>query len=167
MAGVVVRVMETTMDLGPTHIDGAPIYSNEDSAAAEDALARRCERAWTCELVRFGRLAPVDFYAMKSGRIAGLVEMKIRKHAITDYPSVFLSLRKWLALSLAEFSLDVPALFVVQFRDGARWVNVRNAHGPLYRTRSRGREWRSDSEPVILVPISAMRPLAEDGNGNR
>jgi hypothetical protein len=128
---------------------------------AEDATAIELEAAWRCELHRFGLLAPVDFYAERDGRMTGAVEIKCRTNSAGAYPTVFLSVRKWVALTLVGLGLGVPALFVVRFTDGIRWIPVSRVDttGPRIAGRPPRPGARHDREPVIDVPVAALQPL--------
>lgn len=140
------------------HTDGSPIYSNAADAAHEREVAALCERAWDCELRHFGKLAAVDWYALRHGRVIGVAELKARTHEIGRHPSVWLNVRKWLALQLTAIGLGVPALFVVRFTDGVQWIDVRqiNTAGRLAMRGTRGTD---DAEPVIEVGVEDMIPL--------
>lgn len=142
------------------HTDGTPIFLTDEDEAAERAVAEQLEGKWRCELRRWGKLAPLDWYAVRDERLIGVVELKARSHARERFPTVFLNVRKWLALLLAQQGLGVHATFVVAFADGVWWVPVRLAMGDHEivdaRKRSHG---KNDSEPVIAVPVSALQPL--------
>ncbi len=150
------------------HVDGSPVFSTDADRAGETDVAAMLERAWHCTIAPFGPLAPIDFYATRDGRLVGVLELKTRSQASDRFPTVFLSVRKWLALTLAETGLGCPAIFVVRFADAIRWVSVRTVDASavelggcaLPRNRRRGAiTGASDREPVILVPIATMRPL--------
>src|SRR6188472_4237947 len=101
-----------------THIDGSPIFATQQDKSAEDAVAAIAEGVWGCQIRRFGALSPVDWFATRDGRVVGVLEVKSRSHAAAKYETVFLNVRKWLALTLASVGMGVPALYLVQFTDG-------------------------------------------------
>jgi hypothetical protein len=147
-----------------THLDGSPIFKTADDERNERDVAAVVEAVWRCELHSFGRLSPVDWYATRAGRLVGVLELKSRTHPHDRYGTVFLNVRKWLALVLAATGLGCPAVFAVKFTDHTRWIDVadvdiRNARIGGCRTVVKA---RSDVEPVIEVPVSAMRPLTAD-----
>lgn len=141
--------------------DGTPLFATRNDAAAEDETARLVEQTWGAELHRFGPLAPIDYYAIRHGRLVGLLELKTRSHASTKFPTVFLNVRKWLALRMASMGMGVPAVFVARFEDGARWIDVEDVDASTARMGGclRVVKAASDVEPVIEVPVAEMRPI--------
>lgn len=145
-----------------THVDGTQIFQTAEDQEAENATAAMLEKRFDCQLRRFGMLAPVDWYATRHGRLIGVLEFKTRSHSSGAYSTVFLNVRKWLALSLASVGLNVPAVFVVRFTDGIRWIRLdlvdatkNRIAGTVHLVKS-----RNDQEPIIDVPIAAMRVIA-------
>ena len=155
--------MKYASRVGQVHVDGTPIFQNRDDQGAEEAVARVLERAWGCEVRSFGMLSPVDFYAVRDGRIVGVIEVKHRATGVGEYPTVFLNVRKWLALHLAAVGLGTCAVFVVQWTDGIRWITLDGLPHPLEVKVNGGCREEvksiSDVEPVFLVPVAAMREL--------
>jgi hypothetical protein len=146
---------------GTVHVDGSPLFKTADDEAAEHSVAARLESAWSCEVRSFGRLAPLDWYAVRDGRLVGVLELKTRSHEATKYATVFLNVRKYLALMLGAVGLGVPAIFVAHFVDDLRWVNVATIDGTAHRIGGCVRlvKSRSDVEPVIEVPVASMFSL--------
>lgn len=144
-----------------THIDGTSVFANETDRANEQRVADVIASAWSCDVRPFGALSPVDWYASRAGRLSGLLELKCRTHAVEKYPTVFLNVRKWLALTLGSVGMGVPAVFVVRFTDGLRWVPVAeiNASNQVVGGCARRVKSDNDIEPVIEVPVSILRPL--------
>ena len=141
-----------------THVDGSPMFASKQDQATEHEVASMLEHAWHCEMRAFGPLSPIDYYALRDGRLVAVVEIKTRSHDAERYPTVFLNVRKWLALSLGQLGLGVPALYVVRFTDGIRWIRVDKIDAKMTNIggcRSIVKA-ASDIEPVIHVPVDAM-----------
>lgn len=154
--------MSTYYDRRSTrNTDGTPLFQTTTDRENEAMVAAVLSSAWDCEIRSFGRLAPLDWYAVKDGRMSGVLELKSRSHASTDHPTVFLNVRKWLALALAEVGMGVPAIFVVRFTDGIRWVALSGVDATDHKIAGTVKRVKSDSdiEPVIDVPVSVMTPL--------
>ena len=145
------------------HLDGTNVFQTGEDRDNERAVADIIEKAWSCELRPFGALSPIDWFAVRYGRLVGLVELKSRPHEANRYPTVFLNVRKWLALQLAEAGLGVPSLFVVKFTDATMWIPLRDIDASQLTIGGCARKVKSNSdvEPVIEVPISRMRPFAQ------
>jgi hypothetical protein len=145
-----------------THLDGSRIFQNAGDRAAEEAVAAQLASAWGCEIHRFAGLSVLDWFATRQGRMVGVLELKARSHPIAQYPTVFLSVRKWLALQFGALGLGVPGIFVVRFADALKWIPVADVDASAVRLtggirRNRG---ASDIEPLIDVPIAALRALS-------
>lgn len=141
-----------------THLDGSPIFKTAADEAHEGEVAKLIEVAWRCHLSSFGRLAPIDWWAERDGRIVGVLELKSREHPAGQYPTVFLNLRKWLALRLAAMGFGVPAVFVVRFSD--RVMYTTELAGELRIGGTNGIvKSRNDVEPVVEIPIASMHDL--------
>lgn len=143
--------------------DGSPLFANDYDQASEGVIRDRLAAIWRCSVHPFGRLCPVDFYAIRDGRLVGVLELKTRTHDAGRYPTVFLNVRKWLALTMAANGLGCPAVFVVRFTDSLRHIPVAEVDAGQVRIGGTNRIVKShtDIEPVIEVPIEAM--LLTDG----
>lgn len=123
----------------------------------EREVAATLQAAWGCVLHSFGGFSAVDWYAVKDGRLVGVLELKCRTHASTAYPTVYLSLRKWLSLTLAAVATGTPAYFVARFTDGIYWVRVSEVDARRVRITGHAHpRARMDVEPLIDVPVRAM-----------
>ncbi len=147
--------------------DGTPTYASATDRTAEREVAARLEEAWGCELRPFGHLSALDWFAVRDGRISGVLELKSRSHARGQFPTVFLNLRKWLALHLSAAGLGVPALFVVRWTDDLGWLPVGEIEGAALRVAGCSRRVKavSDIEPVLEVPVAGFRLLKESRPG--
>ena len=144
------------------HLDGSPIFKTEQDEGNEREVAAIVESVWSCQLGSFGRLAVIDWYASRNERLVSLLELKTRTHDSLRYETVFLNVRKWLALTLGSIGLGVPALFVVKFTDGVRWINISEVDPSDSRIGGCARivKSRNDREPVIEIPVAQMKVLA-------
>jgi hypothetical protein len=146
---------------GAVHLDGTPIFATEEDRRHEAEVAALIASHWACSIRLFGALSAVDWYAERHGRLIGVLELKSRSHALDRYPTVFLNVRKWLALTLARVGLGVPALFVVRFTDQLRWVPLSAIDPNQVRIAGCNRlvKSHSDIEPVIEVPVADLRSI--------
>lgn len=144
-----------------TFVDGTAIFKSAEDEAHELAVAKVIEGAWRCEVHSFGKLAIVDWFFVRDGRMVGLGELKTRFHASTQFETVFLNFRKWVALTMASNGTGVPAVFVVQFSDGVRWIDTAKVDASRIRIGGCTHvvKSRNDVEPVIEVPVSQMKTL--------
>jgi hypothetical protein len=150
-------------DRTPTlHLDGTHVFQTEEDRRNEEEVAAACAAVWHCRIGRFGALSPVDWYGERDGRLVGVLELKARGHALDHYPTVFLNVRKWLALTLAAVGLGCPAIFVVKFTDGVYWAPLSKIDATQHRIAGCAHIVKNgnDIEPVIEVPVSTLSPLS-------
>jgi hypothetical protein len=127
----------------------------------ERDVARHVAQYCGFQLRSFGaQFSPIDYYAVRDGRVAAVLEIKVRTHAADTYPTVWLSARKWLVLTLAAAGFCCAALFVVRFADGDRFVNLDDVdprwHELTGWTMPRA---ANDIEPLIHVPVATMERI--------
>lgn len=142
-----------------THLDGTRIFQSPEDRRNEDAVARVLEAHWRCKLHHFGALSPIDWYATRDDRIVGVAELKSPDRVAGRF--AWLSVRKWLALNLAQAGLGVPARFVVKFTDATFWIALNKIDASQVVIAGRTDRKQSDStiEPIIKVSVALMRRL--------
>jgi hypothetical protein len=143
-------------------LDGTRIFQTRADQDNEQEVADLVANAWKCRVGRFGMLSAVDWYAERHGRLVGVLELKSRTHDAGKFKTVFLNVRKWLALNLASTGLGCPALFVVRFTDGVRWIQLTEVDATNHRIAGCSRlvKSKSDVEPVIEVDIAKMKSIS-------
>jgi hypothetical protein len=142
------------------HVDGTPIFSTPEDDRNQEKVARFLEKAWGCEVKNFGKLAPVDWWFQRDGRLVGVGELKCC--TVKNPDNHFLNLRKWLALNMAANGVGVPAVFVVMLMDERVFsikVNKIDASRIIIGGCSKIVKSRNDVEPVILVPALSMKEV--------
>ena len=146
-----------------TDSSGLRVFTTPEDHAAEDRAARVIESAWNCKLNRFPHYNGVDWYAERGGQMVAVLELKTRTHASTKHDTVWLNIRKWVALGMARIGLGVPALFVVQFTDELRYIDLGKIDGHRHRMAGCRQVVKSytDIEPVIEVEVSGMKLLTK------
>lgn len=134
-------------------------YITQEDLLNEGTVAEQVERRWGGKVHRFPKFTPIDFWIEKGERVVAVAELKTRKVTTTAYDTIWLSVAKWLALSLTTTALQVKGLFVVKFVDDTRYIPIEE----IDTTRvgiGRNKERDKDTEePVILVPVKSMRGL--------
>lgn len=125
--------------------------------ANERAVADVLERVWQCSMHRYGFMDSLDWWIERRGKTVGYAELKARDVELAYYPTVYLALRKWLALQLAALT-GPSGLFVVRFTDAMCFANVHDidARRITVAGRSDRPDMPNDREPIIEVPIATM-----------
>lgn len=140
-------------------------FASQSDREAEDHAAAILERAWGLKLHRYEPFDEIDWYAARNGMTVAFIELKTRSHPSTQFPTVFLNYRKYLALFTSWQATGKKCIFVVQFSDGIRAVNVLDINATSLPIRGCRRIVKSplDIEPVIEVPVCSMVPISEGG----
>lgn len=143
-------------------IDGSAIFQTYEDRKSETEVAQLLAEAWACNVRSFGALAVVDWYAERHGRLIGILELKTRSHPHAKYPTVFLNVRKWFALTMGSMGMRVPAIYVVRFDDGVRWVPLTGIDPSRHRMAGCAHIVKNDNdiEPVIDIPIEKFALVA-------
>lgn len=144
-------------------MSGGGLFISPEDRNGQIEIARKIEKAWGVRVVLFGDATAVDGVVIgRRGEMVAAVEMKRRTHATTDYPTVFLSFRKWCMLTMAAVAFGVRPLYVVQFTDKLMAVNAAKVSGlPLNMAGRQDRGVQNDMEPIVEVPLSMMVEVRE------
>jgi len=125
---------------------------------ANQAQARPfIEKHLNCSLHDWGDQFHIDWWGASAGFPCCCCEFKQRTHASTDFETVFLSWRRWLALSMVQNGLDVPAFYAVRWTDKMGIIGVSDV--PTTVSRIGGNKYptsATDIEPLVDVPVSAF-----------
>ena len=142
--------------------DGTLLFVADLDRENEDEAAAALGSAWKCELRKWPKLFPIDFYAVRDGRMVANVELKSRTFDSTKHADVFMAYRKWDVLMRSVTLAGCPGYFVVKFTDCMKYVNV--AHVDPRKMTLGGRaqpRCATDIEPMILVPVADMVTVRE------
>ena len=149
--------------VGKYGADGGLEFQTADDRASEEEVAAILSQRWNCEFGRFGHLSALDWFVTRHGRMIGVAELKTRSHPSTQFPTVWLNVRKWLALQLMVVAAGVQATFVVRFTDGIFYCRLADIDAQQMRVAGCKRvvKARSDIEPVIDIPVSTLTRVME------
>jgi hypothetical protein len=146
---------------------GRPTYQTIADIAAQENALDQVAKAWRCEWVSLPEFYQCDAALMRGRVILGMAEVKCRNVRRAEYPTLILSVHKWMYLISLHERLGVRGLLVVKYVDGVYWIDVGETP-----TRPAivlgGRADRSDSqdiEPCVDIPIDWLHPLMRKGDG--
>lgn len=123
------------------------LYSDEH-LRSEQVIEGVIEMVWSCRLVRFPQFHPIDWYAERGGRMIAAVELKTRHEAFDPFGVGYIDHGKW--IWMLQAALATPAVYVVQFDDGIRAVDVRQLGSVSVRVAGRKDRGRAaDIKPVV------------------
>lgn len=152
-------------DRKSTDFNGRLIFKSDDDEKNESEVARAIEDRWNVAVHSFGRIAPLDFWIARDGAPVAFAEVKARSHSHDRHTTVFLNVRKWLAMQMAAVGCDVAVLFFVRFTDRILYIKVDDIDASQMKVGGCSRIVKScnDIEPVIEIPIANMAFLAATG----
>lgn len=141
------------------------MYEDDGDRRNELSAKDRLEVAWKVTLRKLPKTHPIDFIAIRDGRIVAWVEYKKRSFAWGDYPTVIISVRK--VSSLRKFSeVAGHPYFVVEDKHGEmrvarltmleRFDRHTQLGGQTVTTRD-----PTDIEPVVMLPIARFKKVDE------
>ena len=100
------------------------IYESAEDRAAEAEIADALGNRWGCSMVKLPPRYPVDFAAVKDGRIRGWIEIKKRNISMGQYTSIILSLKKLIEAQGLAHCTRIPAIFCVGTDDGIFYAEI-------------------------------------------
>lgn len=134
------------------------IYESSIDMANEDAVADAFARAWKCEVARNKPLYEIDRTLLRDGLVVAWMEIKCRAK---KYPSVFLSLNKWLKGRQMVRETGKPFVAAYGLPDGIYYY-ITKGEDVKFDIKVTGRTDRSDPldiQPAIEIPLSEMKKL--------
>lgn len=135
-------------------------YETEENLVKEREIADFIQSVWHMSLIKNPKSYRIDFGVMKGGRIRGWVEVKERKINLFTYPTVILSLAKWMQGRRLALETGTRFFFVIQVIDGS--ILCSEETSATRKVNYGGRRDRNDSEdiePVVHIPIADFRVL--------
>ena len=144
--------------------DGNKVFITEEDKANQEGVAEFLGRVWKCKFHSYGSLCAIDYWVERNGLIVAHAEVKARSHTHDQYSTVFLNMRKWLALTLAEVSSGIPSLYIVKFTDAIKHIRVSEVSvkdAIKVGGTKRIVKAKTDIEPVICIPVSQMTSVIE------
>ena len=139
-----------------------PIYETNSDLAHEAEIGEALSKAWKVSLNKMPRAYNIDWMLTNSeGKAKAFVELKSRSNPSTQYPTLLLSLHKWMHGKAMAKEIDGPFLVVVKWTDGLyyhRQGDCAVTYGVGGRT-DRGDV--QDIEPVVHIPVASFKQIKQ------
>jgi len=135
-----------------------PLYESQADLQNETQVAEHLNKAWSCKFHKLPMSYNVDWMIMRDKPVA-FAELKCRKNDSTRYPTLMLSLNKWVKGSQFANELDVPFFIICRWTDGLFFHEVGSTpvtYGIGGRT-DRGDS--QDTEPVVYIPVESFKRI--------
>jgi hypothetical protein len=139
-----------------------PIYETDGDLEKEREIGRTLSRAWKATLHKLPRAYNVDWMLVNAqGQAKAFVELKSRSNPSTQYPTLMLSLHKWMHGKAMAKEIGGVFLVVVRWTDGLyyhRQGDCEVTYGIGGRT-DRGDD--QDVEPVVHIPTKEFKRIKD------
>ena len=135
-----------------------PLYESQADLQNELQVAEHLNKVWHCKFHKLPMSYNVDWMIMRDIPVA-FAELKCRKNDSTRYPTLMLSLNKWVKGSQFANELDVPFFIICRWTDGLFFHEVGSnpvTYGIGGRT-DRGDS--QDTEPVVYIPVESFKRI--------
>jgi hypothetical protein len=135
-----------------------PMYENAQSLGVEEATMAAACMAWGAGKRKLPIAYRVDWAVTMNNAIVAWAECKRRYNPSTRYPTLILSLAKYMhGVELSERT-GLPFMVVVEFDDGI-WYYEHETMPPLVWGGRRDRNDSQDQEPLVDIPIAKFSRL--------
>ena len=143
-----------------------PLHQTEqDGVVQREVLERLRAAAGFLRIEEMPQTCAFDGKCYRDTGLSGLVEVKGRRIGPRQFKTIFCDEAKWNAIREACAEYGVPAILLVQFRDGSlRWAEI-TGEPPDVRVRSVQQERHDpyDTGRVAHVPVDWFRAVKEKG----
>jgi hypothetical protein len=142
-------------------------YATEETRNNERMVSAFLEKAWNVEILDRGHYDPIDWDIIEDGEQIGVIELKSYNRYASKDPVTICNVRKYIALRDWNLETDMPAIYMVNFLDEIRYIDVRNIN-PSHPVMGgqKGGPRSTDWEPVYQILVSSMKLLAKKGKQN-
>lgn len=140
-------------------------WATAETLENEHRVKAFLEDLWNVDLCERDTYDPIDWDIVQDGQQMGVIELKSYNRKTFDSPTVFLNIRKFIALRDWHRRNDKPAFYMVNFLDQIRYINVMHVSTaePIMGGQKDGPR-KTDWEPMYLVPVADMKLIATKGN---
>lgn len=134
------------------------IRYNEIAKRNEQKIQAILEKVWKITLRHTEPFAPADFYIIENDSIVGAIEIKTRSHKFGKYPTIWMSLRKY--ISLKNLNLK-DIYYVINYPNTVRYIKLDDIDSSKIVTSGRTDrvDAPNDIETLIEIPIYELREI--------
>ena len=134
-----------------------PIYETDSDLAKEKEVQEALYLLWEVTFNKLPRAYHVDWMLTRKNEAKAFVELKCRNNNRHQYPTLMLSLHKWMHGKALAQEIGGKFLIIVKWNDGIfyhtqGWCDVTYGIG--------GRKDRGDNqdiEPVVYIPVDYFK----------
>jgi hypothetical protein len=132
-----------------------PIYETAQDRANEEEIATLLAERYNAKAIKAKRLYGLDWFFERDGYVVGMVEIKVRNYASTDFNTYMISADKIARIRMLSSVSGIPSFLFVAWTDTVGYINL--ADTPDY-TAIGGRRDRGDPQDIeVLLHYSVDR----------
>lgn len=139
-----------------------PIYETQADLDNEIQVRDALSRVWNVSFHKMPRAYNIDWLLVdQQGNAKAFVELKCRSTPKDQYPTLMLSLHKWMHGKTLAREINGVFLIAVRWTDGLYYCIPEECEGVTYGVG--GRTDRGDSqdvEPVVHIPNSCFKQVS-------
>ena len=138
-----------------------PIYETDADLQREKEVQEALFLMWEVDFHKLPRAYHVDWMLTKRGEAKAFAELKCRNNPRSQYPTLMLSMHKWMHGKAMAQEIGGKFLVIVKWSDGIfyhtqGWCDVTYGVGGR---KDRG-DWQ-DIEPVVHIPVTDFKQLTK------
>ena len=122
-----------------------PIYETAQDRDNEEEIAKHIAERYNAKAIKAKRLYGLDWFFEREGYVVGMVEIKARKCASSDYATYMISADKIARIRMLSSVSGIPSFLFVAWTDCMGYINL--ADQPDF-TAVGGRRDRGDDQDV-------------------
>lgn len=137
-----------------------PRYERPEDLENEKTVRKILMQKWAVEMHKMPMAYHLDWMVTKDSKAVAFAELKCRDNSILQYPTLMLSMHKWMHGRQMAEEIDGSFLVIVKWIDGL-YYHRQGTAAVTYGVG--GRKDRGDSqdmEPVVHIPTDSFKLLA-------
>lgn len=136
-----------------------PMYETQDDLANENYIKDLLAIAWDAKLHKLPRSYYVDWMITKKGEAKGFAELKCRNNDRCKYPTLMLSMHKWMHGKELASEIGGSFIIIVRWNDGT-FYHKQGSCDVTYGIGGRtDRGDNQDIEPVVYIPTDYFKRI--------
>jgi hypothetical protein len=136
------------------------MYESQTDLSNEKDVASYLSDKWNCLFQKLPISYNVDWLLIDTTeKPKAFAELKCRNNESTKYPTLLLSLSKWMKGKELAKELNIPFIVIVRWTNGV-YFHVAGKHEVKYGFGGRrDRNDLQDVEPIVLIPTETFRKV--------
>lgn len=137
------------------------LFEDESHRGKETEALEWCEDRFKCKAHGFNdKTSALDFWLERDGEVVAFGDVKSRGNRLGAYPTLWVSTRKIVDMTIHSSRHAKPVLLVVPFGCGeTRWLDVMDLDTPMevFVWSRRVHRASNDTEPAFEIKLSDLR----------